>query len=152
MHPHAASLSFLLSQTGAHAARLFAERLAAIGVTPRAYGVLSSIAAGGGQTQQQLADALGMHRNNMVGLIDDLEGRGWVRRVRSDEDRRAFTIELTPPGQAVLDHAASRLPQLDADLAAGLSAADRAILGRLLRRVADGQGLTPGVHPHLRGR
>jgi len=88
-------LPFLLSQVGARSAQLFAERLAPLGVSPRAYGVLSNLA--GGQTQQQLADALRIHRNNMVGLIDEMEAAGWVRRHRSSQDRRAFEIRLTRP-------------------------------------------------------
>lgn len=70
---YAESLAFLLSQVGARSAQIFARRLVPMGVSPRAYGVLSNLVNAGGQTQQQLADKLGIHRNNMVGLIDDLQ-------------------------------------------------------------------------------
>ena len=56
------SLSFLLSQVGAHSAQLFAERLAPLGLTPRTYGVLSILVSDPGQKQQQLADKLAVSR------------------------------------------------------------------------------------------
>src|SRR5260370_12286617 len=70
--PYAESLSFLVSQVGARSAQIFAERLAPLGVSPRAFGVLSNLSSTGGHSQQHLADTLGIHRNNMVGLIDEL--------------------------------------------------------------------------------
>ena len=97
---------------------MFAERLAPLGVSPRAYGVLSNLAAAQGQTQQQLADALGIHRNNMVGLIDEMEAAGWVRRHRHQRDRRAFDVRLTRKGSALVTRVDRLIPALDEDIAA----------------------------------
>jgi DNA-binding MarR family transcriptional regulator len=146
------SLSFLLSQTGARSAQLFAERLAPLGVPPRAFGVLSNLAAAEGQSQQQLADALGIHRNNMVALVDEMEAAGWLKRQRSHTDRRAFELHLTPAGRALVAKINQMIPELDATLAAGLTVAEQKQLRLLLRQLADGVGLTPAVHPHLAGR
>jgi DNA-binding MarR family transcriptional regulator len=146
------SLSFLLSQVGARSAQLFAERLAPLGISPRAFGVLSNLALAEGQSQQQLADALGMHRNNMVSLVDELEAAGWVKRHRSTDDRRVFELRLTARGRSVVSRVNSLIPGLDAELAAGLRDGERKQLGLLLRRAADGLALTPGVHPHLASR
>ena len=146
------SLAFLLSQVGGRVAQLFAERLAPLGISPRAFGVLSNLAAAEGQTQQQLADALGIHRNNMVGLIDEMEGAGWLERHRSTEDRRAFELRLTARGRSVVEQVNDLIPALDAGLAAGLTGAERRALRHMLGRVADNLDLTPGVHPHLASR
>jgi DNA-binding MarR family transcriptional regulator len=147
---YAHSLSFLLSQVGARSAELFADRLAPLGVSPRAYGILSNLAAAQGQTQQQLADALGIHRNNMVGLIDEMEAAGWVRRHRNEQDRRAFEIRLTQSGASVVSQVDKVIPSLDAEIGAVLDDDERRILIGLLTRLADGLQLGPGVHPHLR--
>jgi DNA-binding MarR family transcriptional regulator len=147
--PYAESLAFLLSQVGARTAQVFARRLAPLGVSPRAFGVLSNLAAGPGQNQQRLADALGIHRNNMVGLIDDMEAAGWVRRHRSAEDRRAFDVRLTPAGSALLARVNRLIPALEDDLAQGLSASQRQTMVTLLEQVAETLELSPGVHPHL---
>lgn len=149
---HASSLAFLLSQVGARSARLFAAELAALGVAPRAYGVLSTLALSDGQTQQQLADALGIHRNNMVSLIDDLEAAGWVRRDRHSLDRRAFHIRLTDSGARIVRQVEAVLPGLDDRIGRGLDAEQRRTLRALLERVADDLELHPGVHPHLSAR
>lgn len=146
---YAESLSFLLSQVGARSAQIFAARLAPLGVSPRAYGVLSNLAGATSQTQQQLADALGIHRNNMVGLIDEMEAAGWVRRHRSTQDRRAFDVRLTRSGSAVVARVDRLLPALEEDLVHGLSESDRETMVALLQAIARRLDLSPGVHPHL---
>jgi DNA-binding MarR family transcriptional regulator len=149
---YAASLPFLLSQVGARAGQLFAARLAPLGVSPRAFGVLSNLTGTSGRTQQQLADALGMHRNNMVGLIDEMEAAGWVRRHRSAQDRRAFEIRLTPAGTVLVDRVTALIPPMEAEIAGDLTPDDRHVLVDLLVQVAATLHLDPGIHPHLRAR
>lgn len=150
--PYAESVSFLLSQVGARTAQRFAERLAPFGVSPRAYGVLSNLASAASQTQQQLADSLGIHRNNMVGLIDEMEAAGWVQRHRSTQDRRAFDVRLTATGVDLIAQVNLIVPALDGEVGHDLSARERRAMVTLLTRVAHTLQLTPGVHPHLRGK
>jgi DNA-binding MarR family transcriptional regulator len=147
---YADSLSFLLSQVGARSAQLFAERLAPLGISPRAYGVLSNLSATAGQNQQQLADALGIHRNNMVALIDEMEAAGWVRRHRSTRDRRAFEVRVTKAGSALVSRLNRLLPALEDEVAQGLSDRERETMTALLKQVARTLDLSPGVQPHLR--
>ena len=147
---YADSLSFLSSQVGARSAELFAERLAPLGVSPRAFGVLSNLAGAAGETtQQQLADALGIHRNNMVGLIDELEAAGWVRRHRSTQDRRAFDVRLTPSGSALVSRVTRLIPALDDEMGQVLSESERQTMIALLKQLAQTLDLSPGIHPHL---
>ncbi len=148
---YATSLSFLLSQVGAQSATLFAELLRPLGISPRAFGVLSNLASGASQTQQALADALGIHRNRMVGLIDDLEAAGLAERHRSAMDRRAFDVRLTSTGLALVDRVNELIPTLDQRLATGLTGPERRQLVTLLGRVAAGLALSPGIHPYLSG-
>lgn len=149
---HSDSLSFLLSQVGAYCAAAFAAALAPYGITPRAYGVISNLGAVGVMTQQQLANSLGIHRNNMVGLIDDLEASGWVRRERHQQDRRAFNVRLTPEGADLTRRIGRLLPELDDAVADGLPIRDRERLARLLVSIAQARGLRRGVHPSLGAR
>jgi DNA-binding MarR family transcriptional regulator len=143
---------FLLVQLGTHAHRRFAERLAALGLHPRHFGMLSHLAAAEGQSQQALSLALGIHRSAVVALVDDLEQRGLAERRRDPADRRAYTLYLTPPGRellAELEHAAD---DEEVELLTGLDASERSQLISLLQRVAESQGLTAGVHPNLEPR
>jgi DNA-binding MarR family transcriptional regulator len=138
---------FLLSQLGSYAAARFGERLALLGLHPRHFGLLSHLAAGDGQTQQQLADAIGIHRNLMVGLVDDLEDRGLVERRRHPIDRRAHALHLTPAARDLLDQARHAADEQDAELLAGLEDADQARLITLLQRVAANAGVPVRVLP-----
>jgi len=147
--PYAESLSFLVSQVGARSAQLFAERLAPLGVSPRAFGVLSNLSSTGGQTQQQLADTLAIHRNNMVGLIDELETAGWVRRHRSLRDRRAFDVRLTRGGSALVARINKLIPVLDGEVGQGLTDSEQHTLVALLQKMASTLDLRPGIHPGL---
>lgn len=147
---YAESLAFLLSQVGARSAQIFAERLAPLGVSPLAFGVLSNLDSAGSQTQQQLTDALGIHRNNTVGLIDDMEAAGWARRHRSQRDRRAFDVRLTRTGSAVVSRVNKLIPALEEEIGQGLSESEAETMVALLLRVASRLELSPGVHPHLR--
>lgn len=142
--------AFLISQLGYHSAARFAERLGPLGLRPRHFGLLSHLAAADGQTQQQLADALAIHRNAMVGLVDDLEQRGLVvRRRRHPDDRRAHAVHLTTAALELLTRAQPIADEHDAELLAGLDELDQRQLVSLLQRLAHHAGLAPGVHPGL---
>lgn len=146
---HSDSLSFLLSQLGALSAARFHDVIAPLGLTPRGYGVLSQVTSDPGPTQQQLADALGIHRNNMVGLIDALEAAGWVERRRDPSDRRAFRISRTPEGAEVTARAGRAIAALDEEFSRTLSTTDAERVVRLLQRIADDADLNRGVHPAM---
>lgn len=141
--------SFLLSQLGYVADRRFDAALAPLGLDRRQYGMLRLLADGDGATQQALGGALGIHRNVMVGLVDDLEERGLVERRRHPADRRAHAIHLTTAARRALRRATPLLVECDEGLLAGLDATERSELLSLLQRVAERVGLAPTVHPGM---
>ncbi|MEU6584616.1 MarR family winged helix-turn-helix transcriptional regulator [Nocardia sp. NPDC046763] len=143
------SVAFLLGQLGSHSAYRFDALLAPLGIRPPQYGTLRLLEANDGRTQQQLCDALGIHRNVMVSLIDDLEKRGLVERRKHPVDRRAHAVHLLPAGRETIVRAAAIADGLNAEMLAALDPEDRPRLLALLQRTAIGNGLTPGVHPGL---
>jgi DNA-binding MarR family transcriptional regulator len=52
--------------------------------------------------QQELATKLAVTKGNMVGLVNRLSRRGFVRRVPSRKGRRANLIRLTPSGRKLV--------------------------------------------------
>jgi DNA-binding MarR family transcriptional regulator len=142
--------AFLLAQVGAQGARRFGERVAEIGLTPPDAGLLGKIAARPGVSQQSLAEHLGVMPSRMVALVDDLEGKGIVERRRSMEDRRNYELHLTEKGRQVLGEIARIGAEHEESFCAALSKEERNHLSDLCRRIADEQGLTPGVHPGYR--
>ena len=90
-------LSFLLN----HASHVLATRmtaaLAEIGLTPRAYCVLSHAMAGE-YTQIELAKLSDLDKTTMLNTLDDLESLGYAERRASPHDRRARIVAVTPAG------------------------------------------------------
>ena len=143
----AGSLPFLLAQVGAHAAMRFAERLERLGLSPPHAGLLGMLRRSGGQSQQDVAAGLGMHPSRMVALVDELEGKGLIERRANAADRRVYALFLTPAGERALrDIGRVNAEHLEA-LCAALDASERQQLASLLSRIAQEQGLRPGVHP-----
>jgi DNA-binding MarR family transcriptional regulator len=142
-------VSFLVSQLGLQSAQAFSAALAPLGLTPNRYGILVHVARQEGRTQQELATALGLHRNSMVNLIDDLERRGLVERRRHPEDRRAYAIHLSPSAREVVAAATRLADQQEEAMLGHLGEHDRAALLALLIRMADSGGYRAGVHPGL---
>jgi len=55
-----------------------------------------------GCSQIALSRELIMHRSNITGLVDRLEGRGLVKRIENPNDRRAFAVVLTAAGKKLV--------------------------------------------------
>jgi DNA-binding MarR family transcriptional regulator len=115
---------------------LATERLEPLGLSPRAWGVLSTLAESGPLTQIELATTMAIDRTAMVYLIDDLEQRALVERVRSPQDRRAFLIHLTPGGRDAQRRAAAALDGAAETFLTPLDEAERRYLIDLLARIA----------------
>jgi len=54
-------------------------------------------------TVQHLADKLISRAPDMTRLLDRLEDRGWIARLRPPENRRVVQVTLTPSGQSLLE-------------------------------------------------
>ncbi|MBL8382387.1 MAG: MarR family transcriptional regulator [Burkholderiales bacterium] len=100
------------------------------------YSILSLLAANAEVTQKDLGEALAVKRPNMVALIDRLETRGLVTRAVLARDRRNQVLTLTPAGTALLAQTDARLDALENAAFADWSAAERAQVARMLRRIA----------------
>jgi DNA-binding MarR family transcriptional regulator len=143
----ASSPAFLLAQVGAFAAGRFAERLAALQLTPAHAGLLRVISASAGASQQQVALTLGMFASRMVALVDELQDKKLVERLPNAEDRRTYSLVLTDDGRRALDAIGRVAREHQDDLLGALSKSERETLAALLLRVADQHGLVRGVHP-----
>jgi DNA-binding MarR family transcriptional regulator len=142
-------IPFLLAQLGSYISSDFQRRLAPIGADPRTYAVLVALASDDGQSQRQLSERLGIHRNAMVTVIDNLEQRGLAKRLPHPEDRRAVAVTLTAKARRLLPALHEQGRSIEDQITAPLSPKESATLRRLLQRVAAGAGLIPGVHPQL---
>src|SRR6188508_3259021 len=80
----------------------FVRTLAAVDIRPTQYSVLTVIGANPGLSQMAVAQRLGIERARLVHLLDSLEDRKLVKRVRSKTDRRSHALHLTARGETSL--------------------------------------------------
>ena len=137
----ASRLGLILSRLGICAHDRLSERLEPLGLNARHFELLDLLSKNEGAAQQQLADAMGLHRNQMVKLLDDLENRGLVERRAHPRDRRAHALVLTPHAKELLHQAQAAAEADETDLTASLSADEARQLTQLLARVANHAGV-----------
>jgi DNA-binding MarR family transcriptional regulator len=63
------------------------------------YSVLAVMDANPGLAQSAVAEAVGIEPARLVRVLDELEQRGWIQRMRSATDRRSHALFLTPDGE-----------------------------------------------------
>jgi DNA-binding MarR family transcriptional regulator len=73
--------------------------LAAANVRISHYSVLAVIEANPGLAQSEIAEAVGIEPARLVRVLDELEQRGLIQRMRSTTDRRSHALFFTAEGQ-----------------------------------------------------
>lgn len=80
----------------------FIRTLGDVDIRPTQYSVLTVIGANPGLSQMAVAKRLGIERARLVHLLDSLEQRKLVKRIKSKADRRSHALHLTTPGETAL--------------------------------------------------
>lgn len=80
----------------------FIKTLSEVDIRPTQYSVLTVIGANPGLSQMAVAKRLGIERARLVHLLDSLEQRRLVKRIRSKTDRRSHALHLTSQGETAL--------------------------------------------------
>ena len=127
----------LLVLAAGAAQALAGERLEPFGLSPRAWGVLSTLVESGPLTQIELASATSTDRTAMTYLLDELEKRRLLERRANPADRRSYLIHLTAQGKKTRNEIAGQLAKQADFLLQPLSAAERSSLIDALTRIAD---------------
>ena len=141
---------FLLFRASQASLSMANQMLADIGLCARQAGILTMVTELQPMTQKALADALGIDRTTMVGLLDDLEDKGYVARQRHPRDRRAFLVHPTDSGRTAKVAAVRILDQQQHVFLAPLTTAERRQLANLLTRL-HGRSATERSHQAGRG-
>ena len=131
-----ASTAFLLGRLGYACKGRAVEEFEVLGFSPYHYSVLALLSEGERETQATIADALGVDRSQLVGLLDSLEERGMIERRRDPHDRRRHVVSLTAAGKKQLAKFRSLIKRLDEDIVAPLDPESRETLHELLLRIA----------------
>jgi DNA-binding MarR family transcriptional regulator len=86
--------------------------------------IMCLIGANPGSSQKQLAEWAGITSPGLVGVVDELEGRGLVARVRSLTDRRRNSLVLSEKGQRTMETMLTAVSQIEAPIRDVLGQAD----------------------------
>jgi DNA-binding MarR family transcriptional regulator len=140
--PATGSAELTAEEAAGRVARLFPEvfrryhsaqrvRGADLPVTRRALEVLQHLSASGPLTVGEQAEHLRLRRNSVSELLQRLEAKGLVARIRDERDERRVLVWLTDAGRDVVSRVGQVLaPDLIEDVMAALSPADRATVVR----------------------
>lgn len=132
------SIGFLLRVASGVAQARFAARLDRLGLRQSLYSVLLIIDENPGLKQQEVGQTLSIQQPNLVALINDLVGKGLVARVVNADDRRSYSLTLTPAGQSLLRSANAAHVENEQALAKALAPHSVEEFRAALMRVAGG--------------
>jgi DNA-binding MarR family transcriptional regulator len=99
--------------------------------------LLRVVGEGQPMSQAELARQTGTDPALTGRVLRTLLDRGWVRRRRSREDRRAFSLELTPEGEELYAKVRAKRMALHARVERCLDAEDRAAFERLAKKLLE---------------
>jgi MarR family transcriptional regulator, organic hydroperoxide resistance regulator len=89
----------------------------------------------GGMTVKELIEFLEVSRQNLTAVLDRLERRRWIRRVKDKDDGRSRRIRLTAEGKSTWIRMLEPIEAFYADALTSFSHDDQLTLCRLLDRL-----------------
>lgn len=103
---------------------------------PVEFSTLMLLRGGEEISHKRLARTLALSAPALTLLLDRLQRRGLVERVRSETDRRSQHVVLTAAGRRLADRSEAAARVMEDELLDTLSPAEHAMLLELLRKVA----------------
>jgi len=129
--------TWLISEVSRLAHPLLAGKLATGGSRGYHYRLLAALAEFGPASQASLGRRTGMDRSDVAAAVNELAARGLVQRVPDPADRRRNVISITPGGTAHLRRLDELVAEVQDELLAPLSPAERRQLTGLLNRILE---------------
>jgi DNA-binding MarR family transcriptional regulator len=112
----AARTIYLLRQAQLRVYAAMVERLAALGLTPVQYMVLSLSSREGGLSSAELARRTQITPQSMNEVIAALHRKGLISRHEAPENRRILRVVLSKEGTRLLPECERQIDQLEAEL------------------------------------
>ncbi len=125
-----------LSQVSARSHRVLHGHLAQAGVSGYDYRILAALGDCGPLSQADLGRATVLDRRDVTDTVRDLQGRELVTRRPDPRDSRRMLVELTTAGSSMLERLDLVLDEVQTEVFAGLTAAQRRTLLNLLKQLA----------------
>ena len=113
------------------------RRMAQHGLTDAQWKPLWKLKIGRATNAIELAREMDIDAGAVTRMLDRLEAKGLIERVRSEADRRVVHLRLTASGDAVAKKVPFVLAAVNNDFLRGFSEAEWKQLRRMLSRMAD---------------
>jgi len=152
------SVGYLISRVKSTLSNLVTQRtMAELGITSQQASILFMVASGKCLLAAELAREYGIDASAVTRLVDRLEKRGLLTRVRSSEDRRVVRLALTPEGQSIAVRMPAIFNGVIDSLLSGFTPEEVGFLKSMLRRVltnsgCDLSGITRDAATHSDGK
>jgi len=125
---------------------LLNQQLIKNGLTFPQYRVIRTLGKFGAMPMNKLGEHMLVTPPNITGLIDRLEGRGYLERKGSGTDRRIFIMRLTRKGKTLYQRTSVQHRKLVSRIMRVLSEEELLNLARLLQRVKEAAlGVKSGI-------
>lgn len=132
-------VGYLIARAQAPLRRRYFERIGEPqDLRPVEFTVLMLVWTNEDVTLKRLTQVLGVTAPNITVVLDRLEARGLVRRIRSQADRRSLIIRMQPAGERLAREVADLSRTMEDPALSMLEPAERRTLARLLQRVIAG--------------
>ena len=129
--------TWLLSRANARAQALLGAGFAAAGFRGYQYRLLAALDQYGAGSQADLGRQTGIDRSDVVAALNELAEGGFVRRDPDPADGRRNVVSITRKGRGALERLDTMLDQVQEAVLEPLAPDERAVLVRLLARLAD---------------
>lgn len=116
-------------------AGLFVEEAGTLGLTTVQFAALNMIKEVPNIDQASLSDMIAFDKTTIVKVLDRLVEKGLITRTRSETDRRANHLNITPKGAEVIKQIQPMLDRSDARILAPLPASDQRKFMELLTQL-----------------
>lgn len=140
------SIGFMLSKVGNAVSERFASTISEYGLVPRQFFVLNLISEHQGESQQAIAESVGVAKSQMVAVIDELEEKGMLERRANPDDRRQHALYVTKRGMELRDVARGAARQHERWIRDQVSAEEAEVVLAALQKIAVAEGTPLSVH------
>ncbi|NOU93311.1 MarR family transcriptional regulator [Paenibacillus sp. LMG 31456] len=129
------SIGFIISNTGRKLSQHLTIRFQPYDITSEQWSVLSKLSEQDGISQRELSHRTEKDPTNVTRILDQLERKGWIRRVPNPEDRRSFLTYVTDSGRELNIILAPIEAQLIQEILTSLSEDEITLLRKIFTQI-----------------
>ena len=134
-HPIHGRPGHLIRRLQQIAVAIFMSETEGFNITPVQYSALLAIEMHPGLDQATLANIIAFDRTTIGKVVSRLEGKKWIKRVSSADDRRSKCLTITPSGRTVLRAMDDAVNRSQESILSPLKPAERQVFVGMLERL-----------------